>query len=162
MPLSRLVSSDLLDTGQWHGLYLAEIGLSIVCLSAVNLLRLPPIPRVQMFEWRDFLTFALFAPGIALLCVVLGQGRYVWWFDTAWIGWCLAAAIVLLVASALVELHRKKPLIHLRWLTSADLLRLLVIILLFRIVLSEQGVGAFGLLQTLGMNNDQTGAACRG
>jgi hypothetical protein len=86
---------------------------------------------------------------------VLGQGRYVWWFDTAWIGWCLAAAIVLLVASALVELHRKKPLIHLRWLTSADLLRLLVIILLFRIVLSEQGVGAFGLLQTLGMNNDQ-------
>ncbi|MFZ0266392.1 transporter [Caulobacter sp.] len=155
VPLSRLVSSDLLDTGEWHGLYLAEIGLSVVCLSAVNLLRLPPIPRVAMFEWRDFLTFALFAPGIALLCVVLGQGRYVWWFDTAWIGWCLAAAIVLLVASALVELHRRKPLIHLRWLTTADLLRLLVIILLFRIVLSEQGVGAFGLLQTLGMNNDQ-------
>jgi len=155
LPLSRLVSSDLLDTGQWHGLYLAEIGLSVVCLSAVNLLRLPPVPRVQMFEWRDFLTFALFAPGIALLCVVLGQGRFVWWFDTAWIGWCLAAAIALLVATALVELHRRKPLIHLRWLTSADLLRLLVIILLFRIVLSEQGVGAFGLLQALGMNNDQ-------
>jgi MFS family permease len=155
LPLSRLVTSDLLDQGQWHGLYQAEIGLSVICIAAVNLLRLPPIPRVQMFEWRDFLTFALFAPGIALLCVVLGQGRYVWWFDTAWLGWCLVGAIVLLVATALVELHRRKPLIHLRWLTSADLLRLLVIILLFRLVLSEQGVGAFGLLQTLGMNNDQ-------
>jgi hypothetical protein len=110
---------------------------------------------MRMFQWRDFLTFFLFAPGIGLLCVVLGQGRYVWWFDSPWLGWCLAAAIVLLVAAVLVELHRDKPLIHLRWLTSADLLRLLVIILLFRIVLSEQGVGAFGLLQVLGMNNDQ-------
>lgn len=155
LPLSRLVSSNLLDTGQWHGLYLAEIGLSIVCIAAVNLLRLTPVPRARMFQWRDFLTFFLFAPGIALLCVVLGQGRYVWWFDSPWLGWCLAWAIVLLVATAMVELHRDKPLIHLRWLTSADLLRLLVIILLFRIVLSEQGVGAFGLLQVLGMNNDQ-------
>ncbi|MDB5458187.1 MAG: putative transporter [Caulobacter sp.] len=155
LPLSRLVSSNLLDTGQWHGLYLFEIGLSVVCLAAVNLLRLPPVPRQPMFQWRDFLTFALFAPGIGLLCVVLGQGRYVWWFDSPWLGWCLVAAIGLLVAAVLVELHRDKPLIHLRWLTSADLLRLLAIILLFRIVLSEQGLGAFGLLQTLGMNNDQ-------
>jgi len=155
LPLSRLISSDLLDTDQWHGLYLAEIGLSGVCVAAVNLLRLTPLPRQNMFQWRDFLTFALFAPGVALLCVVLGQGRYVWWFDSPWLGWSLAAAIVLLVGAALVELHRAKPLIHLRWLTSADLLRLLVIILLFRIVLSEQGVGAFGLLQVLGMNNDQ-------
>ena len=157
LPLSRLVSSNLLDTGQWHGLYLAEIGLSMVCLSAVNLLRLTPVPRQNLFRWRDFLTFALFAPGVALLCIVLGQGRYVWWFDSPWLGWCLAAAIVLLAASALVELHRDQPLIHLRWLSTGDLLRLLVVILLFRIVLSEQSVGAFGLLQTLGMNNDQLG-----
>jgi MFS family permease len=155
LPLSRLVSSDLLDSGQWYGLYPIEIGLSVVCLVAVNALRLPPVPRVKMFQWRDFLTFFLFAPGIALLCVVLGQGRFVWWFDTPWLGWCLASAIVLLVAAVMVELHRTTPLIHLRWLTSADLLRLLVIILLFRIVLSEQGVGAFGLLQVLGLNNDQ-------
>jgi MFS family permease len=155
LPLSRMISSNLLDTGQWHGLYLAEIGLSIICIAMVNLLRLTPVPRIRLFEWRDFLTFALFAPGIALLCVVLGQGRYVWWFDSPWLGGCLAASILLLAATALVELHRKRPLIHLRWLTSADLLRLLVIILLFRVVLSEQGVGAFGLLQVLGMNNDQ-------
>ena len=35
------------------------------------------------------------------------------------------------------------------------MVRLVVIILLFRIVLSEQGVGAFGFLQAMGMNNDQ-------
>uniref|UniRef100_B0SVF0 Transporter, putative n=1 Tax=Caulobacter sp. (strain K31) TaxID=366602 RepID=B0SVF0_CAUSK len=155
IPLSRLVSSDLLDSGRWYGVYPIEIALSAICLVAVNVLRVPPVPRVNMFQWRDFLTFFLFAPGIALLCIVLGQGRYVWWFDAPWLGWCLAAAIVLLVAAVMVELHRSTPLIQLRWLTSADLLRLLVIILLFRIVLSEQGVGAFGLLQVLGMNNDQ-------
>ena len=155
IPLSRLASSDLLDTGRWYGVYPIEIALSALCLVAVNVLRVPPVPRVNMFRWRDFLTFFLFAPGIALLCIVLGQGRYVWWFDSPWLGWCLAAAIVLLVAAVMVELHRSSPLIQLRWLTSADLLRLLVIILLFRIVLSEQGVGAFGLLQFLGANNDQ-------
>ena len=35
------------------------------------------------------------------------------------------------------------------------MLRLVVIILLFRIVLSEQGVGALGFLQAMGVNNDQ-------
>lgn len=154
-PLSRLVSSDILENSQWHGLYLIEIGLSLLCLAAVNLLRLPPVPRVRMFQPRDFLTFALWAPGIGLLCVVLAQGRYVWWFDSAWLGWCLAASILLLAASVLVELHREKPLVHFRWLSSGDMLRLVVIILLFRIVLSEQGVGAFGFLQAVGMNNDQ-------
>jgi len=154
-PLSRLVSSDLLEIGQWHGLYLLEIGLSLMCLAAVNLVRLPPLPRAKMFQARDFLTFALFAPGIALLCAVLSQGRFVWWFDAPWLGWALAAAIVLLAAAVLVELHREQPLLHVRWLSSADMLRLVVIILLFRIVLSEQGVGAFGFLQAMGMNNDQ-------
>ncbi|WP_374657841.1 transporter [Phenylobacterium sp.] len=154
-PLSRLVSSDLLEIGQWHGLYLLEIGLSLLCLAAVNLVRLPPVPRMKMFQARDFLTFALFAPGIALLCAVLSQGRFVWWFDAPWLGWALAAAIVLLAAAVLVELHREQPLLHVRWLSSADMLRLVVIILLFRIVLSEQGVGAFGFLQAMGMNNDQ-------
>lgn len=154
-PLSRLVSSDLLQIGQWHGLYLLEIGLSLLCLAAVNLKPLPPMPRVKMFQARDFLTFALFAPGVALLCVVLSQGRFVWWFDAPWLGWCLVAAIIMLAASILVELHRDQPLLHVRWLSSADMLRLVVIILLFRIVLSEQGVGAFGFLQAMGMNNDQ-------
>lgn len=155
LPLARLVSSDLLQIGQWHGLYLLEIALSLLCLAAVNLLRVPPMPRVKMFQARDFLTFALFAPGVALLCAVLAQGRYVWWFDAPWLGWALAAAIVLLAASVLVELHRAQPLLHIRWLSSADMVRLVVIILLFRIVLSEQGVGAFGFLQAMGMNNDQ-------
>lgn len=154
-PLSRLVSSDLLQIGQWHGLYLLEIALSLLCLAAVNLVRLPPMPRVKMFQARDFLTFALFAPGVALLCAVLSQGRFVWWFDAPWLGWALVAAIILLAASVLLELHRAQPLLHIRWLTSADMLRLVVIILLFRLVLSEQGVGAFGFLQAMGMNNDQ-------
>lgn len=154
-PLSRLVSSDLLQIGQWHGLYLLEIALSLMCLAAVNLVRLPPMPRVKIFQARDFLTFALFAPGVALLCAVLSQGRFVWWFDAPWLGWSLVAAIILLAASVLLELHRAQPLLHIRWLSSADMLRLVVIILLFRLVLSEQGVGAFGFLQAMGMNNDQ-------
>jgi MFS family permease len=154
-PLSRLVSSDLLEIGQWHGLYLIEIAMALFCLAAVNLVRVPPVPRVRMFQPRDFLTFILFAPGIALLCAVLAQGRYVWWFNAPWIGWSLALAIVLLASAILLELHRAQPLLHIRWLSSADMVRLVVIILLFRIVLSEQGVGAFGFLQAMGVNNDQ-------
>ena len=152
-PLSRLVSSDLLQIGQWHGLYLLEIALSLMCLAAVNLIFPPPLPRVKMFQPRDFLTFALFAPGVALLCAVLSQGRFVWWFDAPWLGWALVASIVLLAAAVLIELHRQKPLLHIRWLSSGDMLRLVVIVLLFRLVLSEQGVGAFGFLQA--MNHDQ-------
>ena len=33
-----------------------------------------------------------------LVAAVLGEGRYVWWTQAAWIGWALAAAIPLFLA----------------------------------------------------------------
>ena len=155
LPATRLFSNHLVELSEWRGFHAFELGLSLLSLAAVFTLRLPPSERLKVFNKGDFLTFALFAPGVALLCVVLSQGRFVWWFNAPWLGWCLAAAIVLLSTSILVELHREQPLLHVRWLTSADMLRLAVIILLFRIVLSEQGVGALGFLQAMGVNNDQ-------
>lgn len=97
----------------------------------------------------------LFAPGMALLCAVLALGRTVWWFEAPWLGWSLAGAIVLLTAALYIEHHRRNPLINTRWWGSADMLRLFLVMVLVRIVLSEQSVGAVGFLQALGMSNDQ-------
>jgi MFS family permease len=155
VPLSRVISPDLLTIGRWHGLYLFELGLALICLAGVNLFRLAPLPRVRMFEPMDVVSFGLFAPGLALLCIVLGQGRLLWWTEARWLGLCLAGAVALLSAATLVELHRKRPLIDVRWLSSGDMARFAIAIVLFRIVLSEQSTGVVGLLQTLGLIPDQ-------
>jgi hypothetical protein len=108
-----------------------------------------------MFEPMDVVSFGLFAPGLALLCIVLGQGRLLWWTEARWLGLCLAGAVALLSAATLVELHRKRPLIDVRWLSSGDMARFAIAIVLFRIVLSEQSTGVVGLLQILGLIPDQ-------
>jgi MFS family permease len=154
-PLARLISSDLLQIGAWNGLYLFELGLALVCYACFVALRLPPSDRIKVFEPLDFLTFGLFAPGAALLSAVLGVGRYEWWTEAPWLGWALAGAIALLTAALIIEHNRKRPLIDTRWLASGDLLRIALAIILVRVVLSEQTVGAVGMLQTLGLNNDQ-------
>jgi MFS family permease len=154
-PLARLFSSDLLELGQWRALYAFELGLSILCLAAVVLLRLPPSERMQAFEKLDFVTFALFAPGVALLCAFLGLGRVLWWTEAPWLGYALCGAIVLIAAALLIEHNRANPLLNTRWMGSGLILRFAFVATTVRLLLSEQTYGAIGLLTTLGLNNDQ-------
>ncbi|MFT3761401.1 MAG: MFS transporter [Pseudoxanthomonas sp.] len=156
LPLARVFSNRLLEFGEWRGLYLFELGLGVVSLACVLMLKLPPSDRIRVFEKLDFLTFMLFASGAAGLAAVLSLGRYLWWTDTPWLGVTLACSIALLAAATLVEHRRQRPMINTRWLANGDMLRLAASIVLIRIALSEQGVGAVGFLQQLGMSNEQT------
>jgi MFS family permease len=155
LPLAYIFSNDLLQIAEWRGLYMFELGLALVSLGAVLLLKLPPGDHYKAFRPMDFVTFALFAPGMALLCAAVSFGRVQWWFEAPWIGVALAAAIFLLAAALCVEHNRANPLLNLRWLTSANIVRLALSMLLVRIVLSEQSVGAVGFLRAVGMDNDQ-------
>ncbi|WP_374470053.1 MFS transporter [Phenylobacterium sp.] len=155
VPLSRVISPELLQIGQWHGLYLLELGLALICFAGVAAFRLPPVPQALRFERADFVSFALFAPGLGLLAIVLSLGRFVWWTEAPWLGVCLALSIVFLAAANLFDLHRKQPLVDVRWLSTAEMVRFAVAIVLFRIALSEQTVGAVGFFTTLGLANEQ-------
>jgi MFS family permease len=155
LPLAYVFSTELLEFAEWRGLYLFELGLSLVALGCVLLLKLPPGDRIKSFEKLDFLTFALFAPGMALLCAALTFGRLQWWFETPWIGWALAGAIALLTAAICIEHNRVRPLLNTRWLASGDIVRLVLSMILIRVVLSEQGTGAVGFLRAVGLTNDQ-------
>lgn len=154
LPLARLFSSELLEIGEWRGLYFFELGLALLAMGCVLMLKLPPGDRVKAFEKLDFVTFGLFAPGVALLCAVLALGRTVWWLEAPWLGYSLAASIVLIAGALLIEHNRAAPLLNMRWLTTGSMLRLAASVLLIRIVLSE-ATGTVGFFQALGLNNDQ-------
>ena len=155
VPLARLFWTESLAADGWRSLYLFELGLGLACLGGITLLRLPPSKLQKVFEPLDFVTFVPFASGMALLCAVLGLGRAEWWTDRDWIGWSLAGAILLLGIALAIESRRKRPLIDLRFLTSSDLIRFTILALVGRVVLAEQNVGAVGLLNYLGVTNDE-------
>lgn len=155
LPLARIFSTELLQFGEWRGLYLFELGLAILALACVLVLKLPPSDRYKVFEKLDFATFALFASGSAGLAAVLSLGRYLWWTESPWLGVTLACSIVLLMGAVAIEHYRRKPLINTRWLASGLMVRLGLSVLLIRIVLSEQSVGAVAFFQNLGLNNDE-------
>ncbi|WP_229510632.1 MULTISPECIES: MFS transporter [unclassified Massilia] len=154
-PLAWLLSPTLLVYGQWHNLYLFEAGLALCSLAAVVMLKLPPGMHIKVFEQRDFITFALMAPGAAMLVAVLAQGYSQWWFDEPWLAWLLIGALVLLGAALYLEHHRENPLIQTRWLATPTMLRFIVGAFLIRFLTSEQTFGAVGFLRALGMGPDQ-------
>jgi MFS family permease len=154
-PLARILSPHLLEWGDWHNLYWLELGLALATLAAVMSQPLPPSEREKVFEPADFLTFGLLAPGLWLLIAVLSEGRIEWWTDQAWIGWALAASIALIAGAVIVEHNRANPLINTRWLGSREIVRLMVVAASVRILLSEQAFGSVGLLNVLGLINDQ-------
>ncbi|ALN83243.1 MFS transporter [Lysobacter antibioticus] len=155
-PISRIVAERLLLNAQWHGIVIFELGLALACLAAINLLRVTPVPRQPMFDRLDIASFPLYASAIALLCVVLTQGRLRWWLDTPWLGECLVAAVVCGALFVVIEMNRAKPMVNIRWLLHGGyMVRLGLAIVLSRMVLSEQSVGAVGLLNVLGLSNEQ-------
>jgi MFS family permease len=156
VPLARcLFSSELLALGEWRSLYLCELGLTLLSLGAVILNTLPPAPRRATYEWMDLVTFAVFASGMAAVAAVVGLGRYLWWHDTPWLGYALALSVPLLIAAFLIERHRANPLFAMDLLLSGPFLRFIVLSLLLQIAVTEQTVGAVGLLNAAGLNNDQ-------
>jgi MFS family permease len=154
-PLARVISSDLLQIGLWRGLLMVDVALSLLCVAALAVVRLKPVPTQKVFSPGDIVSFTLYAAALALLCVVLSEGRLLWWTDAPWLGTCLAAAAGCFGLYVVIELNRSQPLLDLRWLTSPFMLRFMLAILLFRVVLSEQTVGAVGLMTALGLMNDQ-------
>jgi MFS family permease len=154
IPMARLFSSELMEIAEWRGLYFFELGLALVSLACVLALKLPPGDRIKVFEKMDFVTFGLFAPGVALLSAALALGRTVWWLEARWVGYALAGAIVLIAAALAIEHNRARPLINTRWLSNANMARLALSVLLIRVVQSEAS-GTVGFMQALGLNNDQ-------
>ncbi|MGN7742035.1 MFS transporter [Pseudomonas sp. 22526] len=155
LPLARLFSEDLLQIAEWRGLYLFELGLALASLGCVFLLKLPPGDRFRTFEKLDFLTFAILASGVALLCAVLSLGRIDWWLEAPWIGYASAGSIVLILTGLAIEHNRSNPMLMTRWLGSGAAIRLALAVILIRMVLSEQSTGAVGFLQALNMSSQQ-------
>ena len=155
LPLSRVVSTDLLELGQWHGLFLLDVALAVLSFAAIHAVSITPNPRQNAFSRGDLIAFPLYAVGLTLLCVVVSQGRLYWWTDAPWLGWCLAAAIGCIGLYVAFDLQRDRPMMDLRWLARPYMLRFVVAVLLFRIVLSEQSVAIVGLMTVLGQSNEQ-------
>jgi len=154
-PFARVISPLLLVDGNVHNLYYVELGLTLLCLACVGLLRLPPSQRIKAFEPLDFLTFGLLAPGMGLLCAVLTQGRILWWTQVPWLGIALAASIVMISGALWIEHNRANPLLNTRWLASRDIIRFGILAVTLRVLLAEQAYGSVGLLNAVGLNNDE-------
>lgn len=155
MPLAWIISPSLLDYGSWQSLYALEAGFAVASLAAVYFFPLPHGIRVHSFEKKDFISFALLAPGFALLVAVIAQGRNHWWLDTAWLGWALAGAAALLGAGLAFEHRRAHPLLDTHWLSSLGFMNFAFSLLLVRMLLSEQPFGSTGLLMALGFGPEQ-------
>lgn len=154
IPLSRVISPYLAIDGQIENLFLFQFGLALICFGLINILELPPGITEKVFEKLDFLSFAFFASGLAALAVVLVQGRILWW-TTPWLSYPLMIAIVGIGTALWIETHRKNPMLQVRWMRSRNIIAFTITGAVMRILLSEQNVGAAGLLASLGYGRDQ-------
>ena len=155
VPLARLIPVEMLALNHWHSLHLIELGLALGTLAAITALPLPQADRNKVFEPLDVVTIALVLPAMVLICGVINEGRLLWWFDTPWLGWALAAAVPLLAGAFLIEHRRARPLLQVGWIGSTELLRFVAVAVLVRLALAEQTYGAVGLLTSGGLTNDQ-------
>ncbi|MBE0445955.1 MAG: MFS transporter [Psychrobacter sp.] len=154
IPLSRIISPYLAIDGQLENLFLFQVGLSLICFGLINILELPPGNTQKVFEKLDIISFAFFASGLASLSVFLVQGRIQWW-TTPWLSYPLIIAAVTITIALWIETHRQNPMLQVRWMRSRTIIAFMITGAVMRILLSEQSVGAAGLLANLGYGNDQ-------
>ena len=154
-PLARFFPVDLFSLGGWRTLALLQIAIPLTALVAIIACPLPPTDRSKAFDRLDGLTYPLVLTANLLLCIVLGEGRLLWWGDTPWLGRALAGCIPLYVIAVILECRRRNPLLHFEWYGTSTILRFAAMAVVVRLALSEQSYGAVGLLNSAGLDNDQ-------
>ena len=150
-PITRLISPTLIEYGQWHALYTLEMALALIALPIIYLLPLTPVPHAKVIQRMDILSYLLVAVAFGCLAIVLTMGRLYWWFEAPWLGVLLVVSIATLTTVVLIELHRKVPLIDIRWIASKEIVHFAAVLLVFRLVASEQSTIATNLYQQLGL-----------
>jgi hypothetical protein len=89
------------------------------------------------------------------LAVFFTMGRIYWWLEADWLAWVLIAALASGSLVAMIELNRRDHLIDVRWITSREIVHFAGVLLVFRILLTEQSAGAINFLRQVGMFNEQ-------
>ncbi|MDB5856829.1 MAG: transporter [Ramlibacter sp.] len=154
-PLARTIPVDVLTAQGGFGQHCIELAYALATLALLDLLPLPPTPRLRAFRPLDALTVTLILVSMLLICGVINRGRIAWWTDTQWLGICLAVAIPLLTVAVAIEALRKDPLIQVAWMGTREFLWFAAVALLVRVALAEQTYGAVGLLTAGNLDNDQ-------
>ena len=153
-PLTRAISPALLIDNDISRVFQFQFAAVLLTLAAVYLLRLPPGQRQKTFEPLDIPSIALFMGGVAALFSFVIQGRIQWW-DTPWLGWALAASILMLGGCWLIESNRRTPMLLTSWLSGSAILSIVIISVGVRVLVSEQSFGAAGLFNALGYSSRQ-------
>ncbi|MDF1631820.1 MFS transporter [Mycoplana sp. MJR14] len=153
--LTRIMFPTLFEIGGVHGLYLFELGLAMASLCAIYLLPLTSPPLIRAIERLDFVSYPLMAVGLGAMAIVLSTGRLYWWFEAPWLGELLVLSIVCLTLAIVIDLNRARPFIDVRWLLSPAMLHFTAVLLLFRLLLTEQTASATNFFLVLGLQSDQ-------
>lgn len=154
-PIARMMSPTLLDLGGWPPIYTLEVGCALVSFALIHMLPLTSPPKTKVIGFMDIVSYLFVAVGFGSLAIALVVGRAYWWFEAPWIGWLFIVSIAALAFVAVIELNRKYPLLDIKWLLSPEILHFAAVLMLFRMLLTEQSSGISGLFLQLNLLNDQ-------
>lgn len=152
--LCYLLSPTLFADGNMTAILVFQLGVTLIALSAVLYLPLPTSYRTPSLTWQDALSFVLLAGGVACFCAYLSLGNVLWW-TTDWLGLLLAGGVGLVGFALWLEAGREKPLINWHWISARQIFYFLMMAMLTRLFTTEQAVGAGGVLNLMGFNNEQ-------
>lgn len=154
-PLARFISPLILQHEQFQLIFSLQAGLALMVCASVWLLPIPPGFIDKTFEKLDLVSFPLMATGIGCISAFATQGRIVWW-DKSWLGWLLLVGFICCMLAVIIEYNRQHPMFDIKWMLHGNgMLQVAIFGSLIRMALSEQNMGAPGLLTTLGMGADQ-------
>lgn len=153
-PAGQLLVPWVFDDGRIEAVFALSPIIALISVGLMIGLPLPPSDKKPSITWLDCCDFLLFAGGIALICAFLVLGRIVWW-TTDWLGYLLAGGITLTGTALLIESRRQNPMLDLSWLSMPQVLYFAFVAAWVRLLISEQTVGAAGLMTTLGMSSLQ-------
>jgi len=154
-PIAGLISPQLLDFHGLRGLYLVEMGLALIVFALIYILPLTSPPRAKVISSMDYVSYGLLATSIGCLAVFFTMGRLYWWLEVNWLAWVLICGIVTGVLCIMLELNRKNNLIDVRWIGSWEIVHFAGVLLVFRMLLTEQSTGAINFFKQIGLLNEQ-------
>lgn len=155
MPLARFLMPSLFADGEIVNIVIFQGAVTLLCIGCVIRLPLPPTIISRTLNKNDLISFSFWAGGMALFCGFLVQGRIIWWTSEEWLGWMLAISMMMIGFALWLESKRRNPMLDWYWISRPQILMFGFLGAFTRVLTTEQTVGATGLMETLGMQNEQ-------
>lgn len=137
VPLSGILPWHIIETQYWSGVFIIDFIMALLCLMIIFFIPITPVPRENLFEKRDVLSYLSLMVFSSTLAIFFIREPVFYGDSNDTLDIYLIVSVMALIVLIANEFHRKNPILKIEWVFHPEMILFFCSLFFFRLILSE-------------------------